>query len=83
MAIDAKYQRKVPAVPRDYPRNRVFCDAGFARIGGRGELGETVQENVRFRLAAEMETVTHDTVDDSVEQIADSNSLQDGYRITA
>jgi hypothetical protein len=51
MAIDAKDQCKAPAAPRDYARNGVFCDAGFGRVGGRGELGETVQENVRFRLA--------------------------------
>jgi hypothetical protein len=42
MAINAKYQRKVPAVPRDYPRNGVLSDAGFARIGGSGELGKTL-----------------------------------------
>src|SRR5205823_15126341 len=39
MAIHAKYQRKVPALPGHYPRNGIFRDTGFARIGWGDELG--------------------------------------------
>jgi hypothetical protein len=51
MTIHAKYQRKPTAAARDYPRNGVLSHAGLAGIGWTGELGETLQENVRFRLA--------------------------------